>query len=55
MMRRITGTLILVGKGALSIAEFREVLTRKRRAGESVPPQGLCLIEVKYGVMDENI
>ncbi|MCI0478630.1 MAG: tRNA pseudouridine(38-40) synthase TruA, partial [Anaerolineales bacterium] len=37
MMRRLVGTLILVGKGALSIAEFREVLTRKRRAGESVP------------------
>jgi tRNA pseudouridine38-40 synthase len=48
MVRRIVGTLILVGKGALSIAEFREVLEKKRRAGESVPPQGLCLIAVNY-------
>ena len=48
MVRRIVGTLILVGKGTLSVAEFREVLEQKRRAGESVPPHGLCLIAVKY-------
>jgi tRNA pseudouridine38-40 synthase len=48
MVRRIVGTLLLVGKGALSIAEFREVLEKKRRAGESAPPHGLCLIAVKY-------
>ena len=48
MVRRIVGTLILVGKGTMSVAEFREVLEQKRRAGESVPPHGLCLIAVKY-------
>jgi tRNA pseudouridine38-40 synthase len=48
MVRRIVGTLLGVGKGALSITEFREVLEKKRRAGESVPPHGLCLIAVKY-------
>lgn len=48
MVRRIVGTLLLVGKGALSVAEFRVVLEKKRRAGESVPPHGLCLIAVKY-------
>ncbi len=48
MVRRIVGTLILVGKGTLSIGEFRKVLEKRRRAGESVPPQGLCLIQVKY-------
>ena len=48
MVRRIVGTLLLVGKGALSVAEFREVLEKKRRAGESVPPHGLCLVAVKY-------
>lgn len=48
MVRRIVGTLIPVGKSALSIAEFSEVLEKKRRAGQSVPPQGLCLIAVKY-------
>ena len=48
MVRRIVGTLILVGKGSLSVGEFRDVLENKRRAGESVPPHGLCLIQVKY-------
>jgi tRNA pseudouridine38-40 synthase len=57
MVRRIVGTLILVGKGTLSVEQFREVLAKKRRTGQSVPPQGLCLIAVNYGVMekDENI
>jgi len=48
MVRRIVGTLLLVGKGWLSIDEFRQVIVKERRAGESVPPQGLCLIKVKY-------
>ena len=48
MVRRIVGTLLLVGKGSLSIDEFRQVIAKERRAGESVPPQGLCLITVKY-------
>jgi tRNA pseudouridine38-40 synthase len=57
MVRRIVGTLILVGKGALSLDQFRQVLAGEQRAGQSVPPQGLCLIAVNYGVMekDENI
>jgi tRNA pseudouridine38-40 synthase len=48
MVRRIVGTLIPVGKGALSVAEFRQVLEKKRRAGQSVPSHGLSLIAVKY-------
>ncbi len=48
MVRRIVGTLLLVGKGAMNVAEFRQVVEKKRRAGEAVPPHGLCLIEVKY-------
>lgn len=54
MVRRIVGTLLMVGKGALSVAQFAEVLARQRRAGPAVPPHGLCLIAVKYGVMNEN-
>jgi len=54
MVRRIVGTLLLVGKGALSIEQFREVLAKKRRAGQSVPPQGLCLIAVKYDLATES-
>lgn len=48
MVRRIVGTLLLVGQGRLSPIEFRQVLEKKRRAGESVPPHGLCLIAVEY-------
>ena len=48
MVRRIVGTLLWVGQGTLSLAEFREVLEKKRRAGESVAPHGLCLIAVEY-------
>jgi tRNA pseudouridine38-40 synthase len=48
MVRRIVGTLLEVGKGALTLEEFREVLARKRAAAPPVPPQGLCLLAVKY-------
>jgi tRNA pseudouridine38-40 synthase len=53
MVRRIVGTLLLVGKGALSVGEFHAVLEKQRRAGESVPPQGLCLVAVKYELATE--
>jgi len=52
MVRRIVGTLLWVGKGEMSVAEFREVLAKQRRAGQSVPPQGLCLVAVKYDLVD---
>jgi tRNA pseudouridine38-40 synthase len=48
MVRRIVGTLLWVGLGKLSPVEFRLVLEKKRRAGESVPPHGLCLMAVEY-------
>lgn len=48
MVRRIVGTLLWIGKGRMSIDEFRQVIAKKRRAGPSVPPQGLCLIAVNY-------
>lgn len=54
MMRRIVGTLLLVGKGALSIDEFVQVIEKKRRAGQSVPPHGLCLIQVKYDLENDR-
>lgn len=50
MVRRIVGTLIGVGKGALSMDGFREVIAKKSKAGAAVPPHGLCLIAVNYGV-----
>jgi tRNA pseudouridine38-40 synthase len=55
MVRRIVGTLLLVGKGVLDQTQFALVLARQRRAAFAVPPHGLCLIAVKYGVMHENV
>lgn len=54
MMRRIVGTLLVVGKSAMSIDEFQQVIEKKRRAGQSVPPHGLCLIQVKYDLGNDR-
>jgi tRNA pseudouridine38-40 synthase len=50
MVRAITGTLLDVGRGKLSIEDFREIIGRKdrRAAGYSVPARGLYLIGVWY-------
>jgi len=48
MVRRIVGTLCWVGKGEMTLTQFHQVLAKARRAGESAPPQGLCLVAVKY-------
>jgi tRNA pseudouridine38-40 synthase len=48
MVRRIVGTLLWVGKGQIGTDEFRQIMAKRRRAGQSVPPQGLCLVAVDY-------
>jgi len=50
MVRAVVGTLLLVGKGKISIAEFQEIIQQKDRckAGVSVPAHALFLEEVKY-------
>ncbi len=50
MVRALTGTLLAVGFGKLSLDEFAAIIEAKdrRRAGQSVPPQGLYLCEVRY-------
>ncbi len=50
MVRRLVGTLLKVGRGEIGSKELDEILARKRRAGDSVPPQGLTLIQVKYNL-----
>jgi len=44
------GTLVEVGKGNMTVEEFRDILEGRdrRRAGVPAPPQGLFLKEVKY-------
>jgi tRNA pseudouridine38-40 synthase len=50
MVRAIVGTLLEVGKGKLTINEFRKIIERKDRgaAGASAPAQGLFLVNIEY-------
>ena len=50
MVRNIMGTLIEVGKGSMTVEEFRYIFESKDRgmAGITAPPQGLFLKKVKY-------
>jgi tRNA pseudouridine38-40 synthase len=50
MVRAVVGTLLLVGKGKISVADFQEIVLQQDRgkAGMSAPGHGLFLEEVKY-------
>ena len=50
MVRAVVGTLIEVGRGRMSLTDFRQVIEGKQRtqAGESMPAKALFLEEVKY-------
>lgn len=50
MVRGLVGTMLRVGRGKLSLSEFREVIESKdcTRADFAVPPQGLFLMQVNY-------
>ncbi len=50
MVRRIVGTLALVGQSRLSIDDVRGILAAREKAhpGAAAPPQGLCLTQVDY-------
>ena len=50
MVRAIVGTLLDVGRGKLSVAEFRRIIEQKDRcrAGTSAPGHALFLADVTY-------
>jgi tRNA pseudouridine38-40 synthase len=50
MVRSIVGTLLEVGRGAMSVGDFVDALAAcdRSRAGPTAPPHGLCLVEVEY-------
>jgi tRNA pseudouridine38-40 synthase len=51
-VRILVGTLQLVGRGQWTRAEVEQALAARdrTRAGPTAPPQGLCLMEVRYGL-----
>jgi tRNA pseudouridine38-40 synthase len=50
MVRNIAGTLVEIGKGRWPVSKTAELLAGRdrRAAGPTAPPQGLCLVEVRY-------
>lgn len=50
MVRIIAGTLVDVGRGRFAPEHVRQLLESpdRRMGGVTAPPQGLCLIEVRY-------
>lgn len=50
MVRAVVGTLLEVGRGRMSIDEFRKVIAAQNRcsAGESVAANALFLVDVQY-------
>ncbi len=50
MVRAVVGTLLDVGTGKISLADFEKIIASKdrKKAGMNVPPEGLTLTEVKY-------
>ena len=50
MVRAIVGTLLLVGKGKISLNDFRKIIEAKDRkfAGSNVAAHALFLVGIKY-------
>ncbi len=50
MVRAIVGTMVEVGRGKISLDDFRRIIELKNRslAGQSAPPQGLFLTHIEY-------
>ena len=50
MVRALVGTLLNLGFGKITMEEFTQIIEAKNRsvAGQSVPPQGLYLCDVRY-------
>lgn len=50
MVRAIVGTLLEVGRGKMTVADFCKVIEKKDRcsAGTSVPAHALFLVDVTY-------
>ena len=54
MIRKIVGTVLMVGKGKITVDEFRDTVTEKKdfRIHYLAPPNGLFLSKVRYPYID---
>lgn len=50
MVRALVGTMLEVGKGKISLAQFEDIVKSKdrKKAGENAPAYGLYLVDVVY-------
>ena len=50
MVRAVVGTLVEVGRGRMTLDDFRKVVEGRRRteAGESMPANALFLVDIRY-------
>ena len=50
MVRSLTGSMLMVGRGSRDISWFADLLTGRPRsaAGRNLPPHGLTLVDVRY-------
>jgi len=50
MIRIIVGTLLIVGRGNMTVRDFEKIIDARDRAaaGPTAPPHGLCLTNVRY-------
>ena len=57
MVRSVTGTLLDVGRGKLTLEGLRQIVERKDRcaAGVSMPAQGLFLTKVEYPNLSSDL
>jgi tRNA pseudouridine38-40 synthase len=56
MVRKIVGTLLMIGKGKVSLDEFKETVNNRKdfRIHYLAPPNGLFLSKVKYPFLEEQ-
>lgn len=54
MVRALVGTLVEVGRGKITVEDFKRIIDARDRcsAGTSMPPQALFLWDIKYPYID---
>jgi len=57
MVRAIVGTLFEVGRGKITVEDFRQIIEQKNRnlAGTSAPAHALFLVDVVYVQLAEKL